>query len=688
MKKIFKNNLKNLFVLSLVSFFVLIRIFFIFFSKSEIQTEYFFEFYSHFYINGDFDFSVYSKIIDFDKQLFPYPAMMVYINFIPYFIYNLMNFNNLYIFNVLSKFYLLIFEIMLLCYSVKFVSKNNYKKLTIYFVLSPVIIYVNYFYGHIDVISSAFLMLLLYKITLKDSKIISISILIAINILIKTHIILILPIIYIYTYSKTNISDLIKSLIYTTLFLLIFSIPFLSLEYLNSIIFSNETSFLTQFSLEINQVKVYVIPVVLIILYFIYYILMTRNIDLLFGFIIIIFTILNIFGSNNPNWFIWSMPLITILLTNINKSRIKPNLIYVIFAVLFLFYFVIFMDFSEIDVVVLNTSSSLINFENEFFQNLTFTTLIGTLIFLTIITARNAYESSRFYKKENIPFLVSISGDSGSGKSSLVKILSSLHALDDILHLEGDAEHKWERNDENWNNYTHLDPKANKLYKQLSYVQQLKKGISVFRSDYDHSTGKFQHPKKIKSASMIFLSGLHSLFLPSLRKESLLKIFLNTNNDIRINWKLNRDSQQRNKNRDDILNEIDLRTRDYFQYIEPQRSHCNLLIDYSKINKKGEIIECKYSFDSEIDIQKIIDYLTVNNILFIHSFNGLEDKQELIVVDEKITLNTINNILFYTSNRSDFPFKLKLNKEDFQINNITKILYVTLLDYYLRGKND
>ena len=685
MKKIFKNNFKTLFVLSLAAFFILIRIFFIFFSKSEIQTEYFFEFYSNFYIDGAFDFSVYSKLIDYDKQLYPYPAMVLYINFIPYFIYNLMNFNNLFIFNVLSKVYLLIFEIILFFYSAKFVSKNNFNKLSIYFVLSPAIIYINYFYGHIDVISSAFLMLLLYKISLKESKIVVISTLIAINILIKNHIILILPIIYIYMYSKTNIIVLTKSLIYTTLFLIIFSIPFLSLDYLNTIMFSNETSFLTQFTLGINQSKVYVIPVVLIILYFVYYILMTRNIDLLFGFIVIIFTILNIFGSNNPNWFIWSMPFISILLTNLNKSRFKLNLIYVLYAILFLLYFIVFMDFNEIDVVVLNTSSSLINIENDFFQNLTFTTLIGTLVFITIIIGRNAYESSRFYKKENIPFLVSISGDSGSGKSSLVKILSSLHALEDILHLEGDAEHMWERNDENWKNYTHLDPKANKLYKQLSYVQQLKKGISVFRSDYDHSTGKFEQPKKIKSASMIFLSGLHSLFLPSLRKESRLKIFLNTENEIRINWKLNRDYQQRNKSRDDILKEIDLRTRDYFQYIEPQRSHCNLLIDYSRINKKGEIIECKYSFESEIDIQKLIDYLTLNNILFIHAFNGLEDKQELTVVDEKITLNTIDNIFFYTSNRSDFPYKLKLNKDDFLINNVTKILYITLLDYYLRG---
>ena len=47
---------------------------------------------------------------------------------------------------------------------------------------------------------------------------------------------------------------------------------------------------------------------------------------------------------------------------------------------------------------------------------------------------------------------------------------------DDTLIFECDRYHKWERNDENWNNITHLDPQANYLFKMKNDILELFNG--------------------------------------------------------------------------------------------------------------------------------------------------------------------------------------------------------------------
>ena len=81
-------------------------------------------------------------------------------------------------------------------------------------------------------------------------------------------------------------------------------------------------------------------------------------------------------------------------------------------------------------------------------------------------------KSNSIYKKQT-NLSVGIGGDSGAGKSRL--LLSLKHILGNkLLAIEGDAEHKWERNDLNWEKFTHLDPKANYIHKTSRSHQSIK----------------------------------------------------------------------------------------------------------------------------------------------------------------------------------------------------------------------
>ena len=65
--------------------------------------------------------------------------------------------------------------------------------------------------------------------------------------------------------------------------------------------------------------------------------------------------------------------------------------------------------------------------------------------------------------KLTTPYIIGITGPSGVGKTTLSKLITYLYNIKDTLILSGDDLHKWERNDPNWNTYTHFNPDANNL---------------------------------------------------------------------------------------------------------------------------------------------------------------------------------------------------------------------------------
>ena len=69
--------------------------------------------------------------------------------------------------------------------------------------------------------------------------------------------------------------------------------------------------------------------------------------------------------------------------------------------------------------------------------------------------------------------IIGIAGDSGAGKSTILESIQKLLIFDNYIKLETDRYHKWERGDENWKIYTHLDPCSNYLEKMNTDMYNL-----------------------------------------------------------------------------------------------------------------------------------------------------------------------------------------------------------------------
>ena len=223
------------------------------------------------------------------------------------------------------------------------------------------------------------------------------------------------------------------------------------------------------------------------------------------------------------------------------------------------------------------------------------------------------------YKKLNIDYsvilstcnIISISGNSGSGKTTLSNYLQK--DISNSFILECDRYHKWERGNNNWKKTTHLNPDSNYITKMQKDVFDLKIGRDIYQVDYNHKTGKFTQEEFIESKDTVIVCGLHSLY----NHESNLNIFMDTMKELNILWKIKRDIKKRGYTVEKVLQNIQERTKDFIEYILPQKKNADIIINlYTNDEISFEDLERNYEIKLKIFVKKkfnIIFLLSQNN---------------------------------------------------------------------------
>ena len=107
-------------------------------------------------------------------------------------------------------------------------------------------------------------------------------------------------------------------------------------------------------------------------------------------------------------------------------------------------------------------------------------------------------------------------------------------------------------------------------------VFDLKIGNNIYQIDYDHKTGKFTDKELIKSKENIIVCGLHSLYMPD--NILNLKIYMDTDDNLRMPWKIKRDIVKRGYTVEKIYKQIIDRKNDYQTYIQIQREKADIII--------------------------------------------------------------------------------------------------------------
>ena len=200
--------------------------------------------------------------------------------------------------------------------------------------------------------------------------------------------------------------------------------------------------------------------------------------------------------------------------------------------------------------------------------------------------------------------LISISGKSGAGKSTITKLLKEIFNSEVI---EGDGYHKYERSHEAWNNVTHYNPAANNLVQLGLDIKSIYQEInSIEVPIYNHENGKFQKPAELsKDLDTLIIDGLHSLYPEVTGDFVKIKIFID--NSFADSQKIERDVIHRNKTEEEVQKSIDKRELDYLKYIDNQKEYSNFVIsifEHGCTIRISDFINIDYD---KIESNKVID---------------------------------------------------------------------------------
>jgi phosphoribulokinase len=174
--------------------------------------------------------------------------------------------------------------------------------------------------------------------------------------------------------------------------------------------------------------------------------------------------------------------------------------------------------------------------------------------------------------------IIGVAGDSGCGKSTFLRRLIDLFGEEFMTVICLDDYHSLDRRGRKEAGVTALDPKANNFDLMYEQVKALKEGKSIDKPIYNHETGEIDPPERINPNKVIVIEGLHPLYDERVRSLVDFSVYLDISDEVKINWKIQRDMAERGHTYEDILASINARKPDFSAYIEPQKQYADVVI--------------------------------------------------------------------------------------------------------------
>ncbi len=547
-----------------------------------------------------------------NMDTFPFPPFILYFLTPFTFLLDLFDIDNYYIVNLFFKFPLFLTDIGICILLLKVYSHDSDKVVLFYF-LNPIIIYAIYILSLPEIIPVALLFLSIFYLYIKKS-IYKSAIVFGLTLASSFNFIIAFPLIIIYVYKvHSSFKKLFGYLVIVLVILLFLDLPYLFSDGFVKMVILNKMQFIffdTYF--PIGQMKLYLSLCAFSTVYYLFYIQKKVYYDILIIYFGMLFTVAVFLTNPSPELYIWIVPFFSAFFIR-EKNIIKVSLLlYIAYNAFYLMFFILFFK-NGYNEIIFSEYMLYFKIENsDVLANTIYSIFLILNAVILFVFYQVGIKNKSIYKREQ-NLVMGIGGDSGSGKSLLLDDISLL-LNQKLLKLEGDGEHKWERGDLNWKKYTHLDPKANFIYKQASIISKLKSNKPAYRSDYDHNTGKFTAPFKVDPKQFISISALHPFYLSYMRNRIDFKIYIDTDESLRRHWKIIRDVALRGYTIEKIIEQIETRVSDTKKYIYPQKKFADFVINYYPLQKfspgdKSVKINLglQLTFSANIQIEKLLN---------------------------------------------------------------------------------
>jgi len=222
--------------------------------------------------------------------------------------------------------------------------------------------------------------------------------------------------------------------------------------------------------------------------------------------------------------------------------------------------------------------------------------------------------------------IIGISGGTGCGKTTVAQKIIASVGTENVVFLQQDAYYRnlgdMPLDLRHKVNFDHPDAFDTELL--MNHIEALRAGESIQKPIYDYAT----HSRKaetthIEPKPVIIIEGILVFTNPQMRALMDMKIFVDTDADIRFIRRLDRDVHERGRSVESIIAQYTTTVRPmHLQFVEPSKRYADIIIPEGGYNDVGmDLITCK--------IKSILDGATEANGVPVHSdgSNGRDASQ-------------------------------------------------------------
>lgn len=187
------------------------------------------------------------------------------------------------------------------------------------------------------------------------------------------------------------------------------------------------------------------------------------------------------------------------------------------------------------------------------------------------------------------PILIGITGGTGSGKSSIADTIYSSFSNECIAMIQQDMYYKDQSHlsmeERVKTNYDH--PKAFDNDLLIEHLESLINGIAIEKPIYDFSChNRAKETVRVEPRDIIIVEGILVLEDERIRNLLDIKVYVDTDADIRILRRLIRDINERGRTVDSVVNQyLEVVRPMHLQFTEPTKRYADIIVPEGGQNK-------------------------------------------------------------------------------------------------------
>jgi len=183
-------------------------------------------------------------------------------------------------------------------------------------------------------------------------------------------------------------------------------------------------------------------------------------------------------------------------------------------------------------------------------------------------------------KNRDHPVVIGIVGDSAAGKTTLAAGLAQVLGPERSVNICIDDYHKYSRVERAEIGITPHDPDCNYMDILEQHVYLLRDGQPILKPTYNHNGGVLGRPEYIEPRDFIILEGLLGYATPKLRDAYDVKFYLEPEEDLRLRWKLQRDTVFGAYDAQQLKAALAQLRQDSEESVIPQRTYADMVVSF------------------------------------------------------------------------------------------------------------